>query len=426
MSSRKVTVAALCLVFAGSFFFAPAAGAVTCPSDAIQNSPQADDIIQQINDHTDTEFRDQINDHVTQEFEDHREWMMDFLWEETILPAMQMMTEQLTATALQQFMIIGTLFDAKHQLETQRLFQTMSAQAQKDYTPSEGLCTIGTSIRSLASSDRNAELTALHLSRQFIARQSLNANTNASEGPKEDLEGRIDQFRRVYCERNDNNRELDGICGAGVQQLRKNKDVDYARTLGAPDTLDLNFSDATMTADEEDLLALSSHLYSHEVFDPIPKARLQKDEDRQALYLSQRSVVAQRSVAEQSYQAIAAMKTRGGADSDSTRYLQALLEDTGIPNEDALAIIGENPSYYAQMGIMTKTLFQRPEFFVGLYDRPANVARKSVALHGLSLMQKRDLFKSALRSEAMISVWLELELEEAQEAVQNQINRLNQ
>lgn len=425
MSSRKVMIAALCLFFAGSLSFSPAAQAATCPSDSIQNSPQADDIIQQINDHTDSEFRDQINDHVTEEFEDHREWMME-LWEDTFLPSMQMMTEQLTATALQQFMIVGTFFDAKHQLETQRLFQTMSAQAQKDYTPSEGLCTIGTSIRSLASSDRNAELTALHLSRHFIARQSLNANTNASEGSKEDLEGRVEQFRRVYCERNDNNRELDGICGGGVEQLRKNKDVDYPRTLGAPDTLNLNFSDATMTPDEEDILALSSNLYSHEVFEPIPKTRLEKDPERQALYLSQRSLVAQRSVAEQSYQAIAAMKTRGEADSESTRYLQALLEDTGIPNEDALAIIGENPSYYAQMGIMTKTLFQRPEFFVGLYDRPANVARKSVALQGVSLMQKRDLFKSTIRTEAMISVWLELELQEAQESVLNQLNRLKE
>jgi len=423
MSSRKVVIAALCLFFVAMPPLATPAHAAYCPSDSTQNSPQADDIIQQINDHTDSEFRDQINDHVTEEFEDHREWMMD-LWEDTFLPSMQMMTEQLTATALQQFMIIGTFFDAKHQLETQRLFQTMAAQSQKDYTPSEGLCTIGTSIRSLASSDRNAELTALHLSRHFIGRQSLNANTNASEGPKEDLEGRIEQFRRVYCERNDNNRELDGICGNAVDQLRKNKDIDYTRTLGAPDTLNINFSDDTITAEEEDLLALSSHLYSHDVFAAIPKARLAGDPDRQALYLSQRSLVAQRSVAEQSYQAIAAMKTRGEANSDSTKYLQALLEDTGIPNEDALAIIGDNPSYYAQMGIMTKTLFQRPEFYVGLYDRPANIARKSVALHGLSIMQKRDLFKSTIRSEAMISVWLELELQDAQESVLNQLNRL--
>jgi hypothetical protein len=47
------------------------------------------------------------------------------------------MTEQLSAVAMQQMEIIGTFLDAKQQLETQRLFQEMAAQAQKDYTPSE-------------------------------------------------------------------------------------------------------------------------------------------------------------------------------------------------------------------------------------------------------------------------------------------------
>ena len=68
----------------------------------------------------------------------------------------------------------------------------------------------------------------------------------------------------------------------------------------------------------------------------------------------------------------------------------------------------------------------RPEFFVDLYDKPANVARKNVALQAISLMQRRDLFKSSLRSESILSAIIELELINAQEVVQNQLKPITE
>lgn len=412
---RRAAIAVMCLLLAAALITTPRAALAQCPTDTIINNPQALDIIQQINEHT------------TDRFEEHRDWLLDDFFIRDILPELMAMTEQLSAVALQQMEIIGAFLDAKHQLETQRLFQELSAQAHKDYTPSEAVCTIGTTIRSLAGSERPGTVTALHLAKHSMDRQNLNANKNSAEGPKEDLEGRIAQFRRVYCEVKDNNNSLTNICGSGITQLRKNKDVDYTRTLATPETLDLDFTNGgTPTADEEDILALSSNLYSHDVFVQTPESQLKDQTENQAVYFDQRSLIAQRSVAAHSYQAIAAMKTRGVVDAEPVQYLQSVLEGVGIPNADALAIIGDNPSYYAQMGIITKTMFQRPEFYVGLYERPANVARKSVALHAVSLMQKRDIFKSALRSEALISMILELDLRDAQDAAQNEANRLKE
>ena len=89
--------------------------------------------------------------HITDEFNKHRYWMVEGFFKDSVpndpmglLAAMQLMTEQLVATGMQQVKIIGGFFDAKHQLETQRLFQTMTAQAHKDYHPSKGLCVAGT------------------------------------------------------------------------------------------------------------------------------------------------------------------------------------------------------------------------------------------------------------------------------------------
>ena len=62
---------------------------------------------------------------------------------------LQLMANQLTAVMTQQVFAIGKLFDAKHQLETQRLLQQKYARAHKDYHPSEQMCEIGTFSRDL-------------------------------------------------------------------------------------------------------------------------------------------------------------------------------------------------------------------------------------------------------------------------------------
>ncbi|MGZ9108293.1 MAG: hypothetical protein ACXW4B_05680 [Micavibrio sp.] len=367
-----------------------------------------------------------VNTWTTTEFQLHQVWMVTVFFNQYILPAMQQMAEQLSAVAMQQMMILGTFLDAKHQLETNRLYQELAAQAHKDYHPSEGMCTIGTVARSLAASDRNATLTALMMAQHSLDRQLLNANSNASEGPKEDLEGRVEQFRTTYCDPNDNNKGLTSVCD-GATQARMNKDIDYTRTVANPLTIEVDFSNATLTDDEEDLLALASNLYAHDIFSQIPEAQLNENEANQQTYMDMRSIVAKRSVAENSFQAIAAMKSSGATPAVGTaQYMAAVLEELGVSNADAQELIGENPSYYAQMEMLTKTILQRPQFFVDLYDKPANVARKGVALQALALMQDRDSFKSTLRSEAMLSVILELQVMKAQEAVQNEVNRLEE
>lgn len=361
--------------------------------------------------------------HVDDEFQEHEEWMTDVFFIENLLPAMMMLTEQMSAVAMLQMKVIGTFLDAKHQMETERLFRQLAAEAHKDYTPSEGLCTIGTQMRSLGAADRNADVGQLVMSERSLDRQLGNVNTNASEGALVDAQGRVDQFRRVYCDPNDNNHGLGAVC-QNSPQARHNKDVNFTQTVGAPLTLDINFGDADLTNDEEDVLALASNLYANKVFQNIEPGKME-NEASQMLYLSARSIVAKRAVAEQSFNAITAMKSTGQAlgeeGAETLTYMQAMLADLGIPAEDVTAIFGANPSYYAQMEVLTKKIFQRPEFYVDLYDKPANVARKRVALKGISLMQKRDIFESSLRSEAILSMIAELKLMLAQDDVENRL-----
>lgn len=175
-------------------------------------------------------------------------------------------------------------------------------------------------------------------------------------------------------------------------------------------------------------MALESNLYSHTVFEaPVGAALLQGNLGNQQVYLNMRSIVAKRSVAESSFQALAAMKARGvGADAGTAQYLQAVIQQLNgdITADQARALVGDNPSYYAQMEILTKKMLQDPQFFTDLYDKPANVARKGVALQAISLMQDRDFYKSNVRSEAVLSVLLEMEIANAQKQVQDEIDHM--
>lgn len=382
-----------------------------------------------MNDHDSDEHddtRDIVNDHTDEQFEKHKQWMLDTVWTEWLIPNMQRLTEQISAVALWQMEAIGTLLDAKHQLETQRLFQQMSTIAYKDYTPSDGLCTVASMTRSLAGTERNVEMTSLILSQRAMERQLLKINTSATEAGVTDRSSRFAQFQLRYCDSSDNNNGLQTVCqhDAAIPNTVLNKDIDYYRTVGQHINLDINLNNPDITSDETDVFALQSNLYAHDVPQTYQAADMRGNsadaDSALQKYLDMRAIAAKRSVAENSYSEIAALKATGQTSVALTaQYLRAALLEMGISNEDAIRIIGENPSYYAQMEVLTRRMFQRPEFFVDLYDKPANIERKSVALQAVSVMQRRDIFKSALRTESMMSLLLELSLVREQDAILN-------
>lgn len=374
---------------------------------------------------------------IKQEFVIHREWLVKEFFEGHILPALMLFAEQITAMAMQQVVAIGTFLDAKHQLETQRLFNELTAKAHKDYHPSEGMCAFGTNTRSLAASDRNMDLSAMAISRRVLQRELLSGDASTTNGATSDFASRVKQFREIYCSPDDNNTGLKLLCPQPQDPKRVNKDIDFTSTFDLPMTLKLDFTaegnpDHTsrqVSPDEEDLFALASNLYAHDVAPVIPQAFLSDENgepNKQATpyYLSIRALAAKRSVARNSFAAIAAMKSQG--EKEVQPYMYAILKEMGLEEEEIKKYLGERPSYFAQMEILTKKLYQNPTFYTELYDKPANVERKNVSLQAIELMQKRDIYRSILRSEAILSVMLETSLGEHQNKIANELNRLSE
>ena len=339
------------------------------------------------------------------------------------IPSLRNITQQLSSVAVYQVMTIGMMMDAKHQLETQRLFQVLQAEAHKDYQPSEDFCWFGTNVRSLASSEQAAQHNAAALNARQMERHLGTIGTAGAAGRNKDKASRWKQFTQRYCDPQDNgwrqgveNAGLshEKICGAGAADNHQaNIDIDYTRLIEEPRSLDVDFSNADLAEDERDVMALGNNLYGHDVLSRVVDPETSPD-----VYMALRSVAAKRSVAESSYNAIVGMKSSGATEEASTRqFLAAVLTELGLPDDEALDILGARPSYYAQLEVLAKKIYQNPDFYANLYDKPANVARKSVALKAIELMLDRAIYESELRQEIATSVLLSTRLQDNFETV---------
>ncbi len=361
-------------------------------------------------------------------------WFDWTFWQQYLLPAFQMMGNQLSAVGTQQVMAVGMFMDAKNQLESQRLLQELQAQAHKDYHPSRGVCEFGTRVQSLAASERKGEINSLLLSERSLDRYLGGKSTFSAQGSKDDVSIRLKSFRDVYCDVGDNDESLDVVCPdlantTQAERGRLNNDIDYPRVLENPWTLDFDLTNSgTPTNTEKDIVALSDNLYGYKSFSRIGAEKIKNGSSNstseiQEAYLDMRALVAKIKVAENSFNALVAMKSAGTQ--GSREFIESYLEELGIPEDEVDELLGENPSYYAQMEVLTKKAYQTPLFYTNLYDKPANIDRKEVAIQAIGLMQKFDLWKSHLRTEASLSILLELTVERLQREVEDNILALS-
>lgn len=373
--------------------------------------------------------------HTALEFQIQQLFMDYVVFRTFIKPALQMMTEQFSAAAMHQAVAIGMFFDAEQVMATNRLYQRLTAQAHKDYQPSTGMCVFGTNVRALMSAERNAEYTAFVMGQRSIDRQMGNMNSAAAPGQFADFAARLENFRSLYCDYHSYGGGLDPVCNFdtdddGSQDLETpdtaNRDIAYSRIVDR-NTLAIDLSDTDITPDERDIFSLASNLYSHNTAIRVPEIAFRKPANRDAI-LDLRAVVAKRSVAEHSFNTMVGLRSPSSefTGPDAAQYMRLILDNLGVSDNSAMAAyLGDQPSYYAQMEVLTKRIFQDGQFYTNLYDKPANVDRKGVALQAIGLMQSFDTWQSYLRTEAMLSVLLELEIMKLQDEVQNRLNTLD-
>lgn len=380
------------------------------------------------------QFEDMLMRAISLQWATYRAWLVNDFFRDQVLAALMLMTQQMTAVAMHQVFIFGTFMDAKHQLETQRLFQELQVQAHKDYHPSEDFCWFGTAARGLSASEQRGRFNAVALGEIQQARHLGNINMAGAKTADDDKFVRWNAFTENYCNPDDNNRTATAdtglvlACPTAIGNTKRvNIDIDYTRAIDEPRTLDINFTDGSATSaqsrwDEDDIVALSKNLYGNDVLSRNALKSFLDDSKWSHVYLALRSVAAKRSVAENSFNSIVGLKSAGTSSlppagspagtqgTGTNRFLGAILTELGVPPNDVYSIIGRDPSYYAQLELLAKKIYQNPDFYTNLYDKPANVARKGVALKAIELMLDRAIYESQLRQEMVTSVLLSTKL----------------
>lgn len=369
----------------------------------------------------------------TERLGEHQEFVWQ-LWFDNFLPKWMFMSQQLTQNMMWHTFAIGTFLDAKHQMETQALFQERLAEIHKRYQPSVGMCVFGTNLRSVAASERHSDLTAHVLNQRLVERQLNEEGSLGQQGHDGDIKGRVRFFRQHVCDRFDNNPIFNDPL-SGFKSLCEttprtagtvNLDVDFTRLVMMPRTLDVDFLNPADPQNQRarHIFSLASNLYGYKIIN-MPNINTSQETAAAHRMLDFRSIIAKRSVAQAPYNALVGLKVRGTATSNSSTldYMARLLEELGMSNADARAFIGERPSYYAQMEVLAKKMYQNPDFYRELYDKPENTKRKGVAMSAIGSMLDREIYDSQLRAEAIMSQLLEMKLLNNQEMVEDSATR---
>lgn len=334
------------------------------------------------------------------------------------------MMEQLSTTMMEQVLIIGTFMDAKHQLESQRLLQTMDTDIRKEMEPSVQMCIMGTNVRSLAASEQKADTNAYILGNALLNRSMLPYQQITGLERDDNYKSRIAQYTKTYCDNRDNSNALTRLCTDPVPKARMNRDLDFTSLIDGPLTLNIDFTDSDLTNDEEDILALSHNLFNNDIFGTIPQdlitqGPLQNMGPGAWVFQNMRSLQAVRGIAENSFAHIVGMKAQG---SDFVYpYMSQIVQELGVPPDDIAKLLGGNPSYFAQMDVLTKRIYMSPNFFVNLFTQPVNVERMGVTLQAINLMQDRDRYEASLRREMLISMIVEMKLRELEKSTNSKI-----
>lgn len=342
-----------------------------------------------------------------------QDYLIRFFFEQNLAAALMEMSEQLQTTGMLQMEAVGAIFDAREQLDTQQLLQQLTARAHKDYQPSVEMCTLGSSSRDIGAAYRTGVLATHVMARRMLDRDLGSNQTLSAGGRQFDKRARYDQIVKTYCNPNEQFGQFGLVC-KNTDGKSTNRDIDYMETVGTPQTINLDFANSKPGDDGQAVLALAANLFGNDSVDFLQNDYF-KNPKAWPFYLDIRSIAANRAVAEYSFANAVGMKASGTDQSQQLYpFVKKLYSQLGMTDDDIQKTIGQKPSYSALMDLINRSAYLRPEFYIDLYTKPANIDRIGTAIRAANAMQDWDRFNSQLRSEIDLSLILENEVAQAQ------------
>jgi hypothetical protein len=330
------------------------------------------------------------------------------------------MTDAIVATLIEKNYNKSRLNDAQNATKYQLALDQENASLVQQGQVSQGVCSHATAANSLFASERKATINTKILSNILKDQDLLNASGVTKNGALRDKEARQADIMQYYCDPSAyaSSQDYKKECKAKNPALF-DKDIDATYFLSTVQTLKLNWNDSKTSDDERAAMAFAQYLYNNQGNDRIDLTPDDQGNPKNINeFMEARSLQAIRNVARNSYLKQIGLKSSGAG--GNTEFLKAAFNNLGVPAADIKDIVTDNPSYYAQMGVLTKTLLQNPQFYVNTGVGSTNLIQLSQTLAAVHSMQKRDIFEAFRRREMLMSLLAELKIRNKQTTIASQ------
>lgn len=360
-----------------------------------------------------------VKQFIDNEYRKHKNFLEQKFWKEKLEPALQKYTQQEVMTTQEKTKAEAAVADAAIANNTAAALGEQQAENALTYQANPQVCGVATGVRSLAEAGSKSQDVVAETMMASVDRR-LAIDVPAGKSPQEaDTDTRRDVFTKRFCNPDAWGGAMRSICKKAGDLM--DRDIAYRDTVDAPWTLNIRPDYASKarrewTEDEVAVDALRTNLFGHQLFPRPTKAEFE-NRDVQIGYMNQRALEAKRNVAQYSFDTLVGQKAAGSP--AAKEWLEASLTKLGLQMDDETrAKIKDEPSYYAIMEVLTKRMYQDPNFYANLLQPGPQVAQTQASLQAVGLMQMRDVYESMLRSELILSLIVEMELAEQQEVVQ--------
>jgi hypothetical protein len=345
-----------------------------------------------------------VRNAIMDEVKKHQSWLETNFWKQNVEPELKKAQATISAHLLASNALQGNLLDTQTKLGTMLTRQTEEADIALNSIPSNALCRFGTLSQDMVKRDEATSAKQRALVKASLDRQLYQPKQDQSlMSVTGDLTARYNKFRTDFCDTKSYAEGFKEICSP-AKDTSVNLDIDYTRLIDTNSTIQAG--DA-----EQAVIPMMHNLFANRIASESLLKALQNNDTKNApdSILDLRALIAKRSVAENSFQAIVARRSEGTE--KAAEHMKALLKAMGISEDsEVVKYIGAKPSYHAQMELLTKRLYQDDDFYKNLMDNPSNVSRQYAAMQSFGLMQQRDIYDSIQRAELILSLIVEMEL----------------
>ena len=336
------------------------------------------------------------------------------------------MTAELGASTMKQTELDAmTKVDVPNALETLDKIHGADIKAHRDFSPYEPLCKAGTLSSNMTASRVRGTVATEMLNGQMMDLELARSDPKVAQGRLSRKRNQVATYRNFHCSASDNGGQNKNFCGKNVKPENINMDINAYETLIKPLTISVDPFDSELTDEEVNFTALVENLIVPESNIYAPPGVMMYETVLSA-YQDVRSVAAMRGLVRNSILSYAGRKMGIKQEDDSIApFAEAALKDMGMDKEDIIELIGKNPSYEAQMALVTQMQFENPDFYVDISTDPAKVAKAKAMMMAFKNLQTAEMRKSAERSALLSSVWLELRLRQQGKEYNAKAARLN-